>query len=158
MEDRNEARLRFRLRQLVGGDDGLVSKLVTLIAGPYQKEIEQVVGEHKLTQTEKRAMARKLVQRPDVVVFEELALHEVAEILRLKDSGMSGAKIAALFDLPNATVKTILDTMAGKHRSKVLYNGEMRRRRAKGLQIPDEATPTLTEDERQESVVKVHHT
>lgn len=114
----------------------IVPRLVNMVAGPYRDKAAVLEGKNRISAAERRVLSRKVNQIVDVVVMEDLSLVEVREILRLKGDGLTVAKIASLFDMPTAMVKTVIETMDGKHEERVIYNAEMRRRRKLTLQRP----------------------
>ncbi|KRW94341.1 hypothetical protein [Paracoccus sp. MKU1] len=130
---------RKRLTDLLPTGVGLkdiLPRLLVLVTGPYRDRVEVLEADKKTSAAEKRALTRKTEQTPDVVIYEDLTLAEVQDMLRLRDEGLTQTRIATLFDVPTATVKHIFSAMDGKLSSRVVYNAEMRRRRKATLRRP----------------------
>ena len=138
MDERSEERLRFRVTQVFGDDTkpGLIERAIQLVTAPYKERVSALEGKNRASAAEKRAMARKMNHRVDVIVHDDLSLADIAEMLLLRTEGVSVAKIASLFEVAPALVKTTLDTFGGKRRDTVMFSAEMRRRRVETLTIP----------------------
>lgn len=114
----------------------IAARLFDIFAAPFEGRISSLetekdllAGQHRSVKAEATATRRKLAQRREVVVWEDMSLPEVMEVVLLHREGVSAVKIANLFEIPLARVKEVLQAAEGKHRDKVLFDSESRRQR-----------------------------
>ena len=101
--------------------------------GSLERDKDDLAGRHRIAQAESKATKRKLAQRRDVIVWEDLSLPEIMEIVLLRDEGLSATKIANLFEIPLSKVKDVLRAADGRDRERVLFDPEARRERSMKL-------------------------
>lgn len=121
----------------------VVPRLVHLLVRPHSERADRAEQRNKVQAAEKRVLSRKVNQRADVVVWDDLTLAEVFDIVALRQSGVTEARVATLFEVAPGRVRTIMEAHRGKHAEGVVYSAELRRRRAHNLQpvAPHEELP-----------------